>query len=61
MDEQDLEPLNRKPPPKNLDVMSIKALGEYIEELETEIARVRSVIQQKQRAQSAADTFFKKK
>ena len=61
MDEQDLEPRNKKPPPRNLDVMSIKALGEYIEELEADITRVRGVIQQKQTAQSAADTFFKKK
>ena len=40
MDLEDLEPRNRKPPPKNLDVMSIEALHEYIAELEAEIARV---------------------
>ena len=61
MDPEDLEPRTKKPPPKNLDIMSIKALGEYIEELEAEIARVRGVIEQKQKAQAAADSFFKKK
>ena len=61
MDEEDLQPRTKKPPPKNLDTMSIQALEDYIQELEAEIARVRGTIAQKQKAQTAADSFFKKK
>jgi len=59
MDTDDLEPEKRKPAPRNLDVMSIQALGDYIGELEAEIARVREVIAAKQSAHSEADKFFK--
>ena len=59
MDSDDLEPQQQKPAPKNLDEMSIEALGEYIDDLEAEIARVRGVIKIKQGAQSDADQFFK--
>ena len=60
MDTDDLEPEKKKPAPKNLDVMSIEALTEYISELETEITRVRVAITGKESAQAAAKTFFKK-
>ena len=59
MDTEELEPLQQNPVPKNLDEMSIEALGEYIAELEAEIARVREAIKGKQGAQSDADQFFK--
>ena len=60
MDSDDLEP--RKPKqvqPKDLEVMSIEALDEYIVELEAEITRVRQAIELKRDAHSAADAFFK--
>ncbi len=60
MDTDDLEPEKKKPAPKNLEVMSIEALGEYIGEMEAEIARVRDAITAKQGAQTEADRFFKK-
>ncbi|PIW27792.1 MAG: DUF1192 domain-containing protein [Rhodospirillales bacterium CG15_BIG_FIL_POST_REV_8_21_14_020_66_15] len=60
MDADDLEPRKKKPEPKNLDVMSIEALNEYIGELEAEIARVREVIKAKEAARQSADSFFKK-
>jgi len=59
MDTDDLEPEKKKPAPKNLEVMSIEALGEYIEELEAEISRVREALAAKQAAHSEADKFFK--
>ncbi len=59
MDTDDLEPPIQKPAPKNLDEMSIEALGEYIDELEAEIARVREAIKGKKSALSTADHFFK--
>lgn len=59
MDLDDLEPRKQKPPPKNLDVMSIEALHEYIAELEAEIARVREAIASKEKARSGANAVFK--
>ncbi len=59
MDTDDLEPEKKKPEPKNLEIMSIEALGEYIGELEAEIARVGEAIAAKQSAQAQADQFFK--
>lgn len=60
MDTDDLEPQQKKPAPKNLDEMSIEALGEYIADLEAEIARVREVIAAKEDARSGAESVFKK-
>lgn len=59
MDVEDLEPRKKKPELKNLDILSIEALHEYIEELEAEIARVRAAIDGKQAARSHADSIFK--
>ena len=60
MEEQDLEPLHKKPKPKDLDVMSIDALKEYIASLEAEIERARAAITAKEQSRSAADAVFKK-
>lgn len=53
------EPRDVKPKPKNLDVMSIEALGEYIAEMEAEIARVREAIANKEKARLGAESVFK--
>ena len=60
MDTDDLEPQKKKPQLKDLEVMSIEALHEYISELETEIARARDFIKGKHSARQDADSFFKK-
>ena len=60
MDEQDLEPLTKRKKPKDLDVMSVEALEEYIAELEAEIARARAAIAGKQSHKAAAESFFKR-
>ncbi|MCK4868612.1 MAG: DUF1192 domain-containing protein [Alphaproteobacteria bacterium] len=60
MDEKDLEPQTRKPDVKNLEVLSIEALEEYIGELEAEIVRVREEMKQKNSARSAAESVFRK-
>ncbi|MAF94816.1 MAG: DUF1192 domain-containing protein [Rhodospirillaceae bacterium] len=62
MDEDDLQPQHqkKKPPPKNLEEMSIGALEEYIAELEAEIVRVGQTIAGKQDARAGAERFFKK-
>ena len=54
------EPRNVKPKPKDLEVMSIEALGEYIAELEAEIARVREATIEKNKARLGAEATFKK-
>jgi len=60
MDIEDLEPRNKKPQLKNLEEMSIEALGEYIQELEAEIERTKQMIAKKEEARKGAETFFKK-
>jgi uncharacterized small protein (DUF1192 family) len=60
MDEQDLEPLTKRTKPKDLEVMSVEALKEYIAGLEAEIERARAAIAAKEDHRSAADSFFKK-
>ena len=59
MDADDLEPPKKKADLKNLEVMSIEALNDYIADLETEIARVRETIAAKEAARESADSFFK--
>ena len=60
MNNDDLEPPNKKPVPKNLAVMSIGALGTYIKELEAEISRARAEIEAKEIARQGAEDVFKK-
>jgi len=60
MDLLDLEPSTPQQKPKNLDVMSIEALQEYIAELETEISRAKEVIRSKESARKGAESVFKK-
>lgn len=48
MEDEDLEPRKQKPVVKNLDILSIEALEEYIVELQAEIERVRAEITKKQ-------------
>jgi uncharacterized small protein (DUF1192 family) len=59
MDTDDLEPKKKQFEQKNLEVMSIEALGEYIEELETEIARVSASISLKNEAKKDGESAFK--
>ena len=54
------EPIKKKPALKNLDVMSVEQLQEYIDTLGAEIERAKAMIKSKQAAKMAADGFFKK-
>ena len=60
MEADDLEPLKKKPKPRDLDTMSIEDLNDYIADMETEIARVRAKINAKKSHAGAAAAFFKK-
>ena len=59
MDTDDLEPMAPKGGKKDLDEMSIDALGEYIDGLKAEIARAETAIEMKKAARAGADAFFK--
>ena len=58
MDLSELEPVKKKVERKNLDEMSIEALGEYIEEMNAEIARVEEAIKLKKHALAGAESVF---
>ena len=59
MDWNELEPKKKTEKPKNLEEMSISALGEYIEELKAEIARAAAMIKEKEVARDGANSVFK--
>ena len=60
MDTDDLEPAVKKPDIKNLEIMSIEALVEYIAELSQEIERVGAEISLKEKARDGAESVFRK-
>ena len=59
MDIEELEPKKQKPQPRNLDVLSIEELNNYIEEMRTEIKRVEEKIAAKKAHINAAAGLFK--
>jgi uncharacterized small protein (DUF1192 family) len=59
MDTDDLESKKKKDRIKDLDAMSIEALGDYIADLETEIERVRVAVSLKDVAKISAERIFK--
>ena len=59
MDTDDLEPPKKKPEVKDLEIMSVEALGEYIAELEAEIKRTRTAISLKKSALGSAEDAFR--
>jgi uncharacterized small protein (DUF1192 family) len=60
MDTDDLEPIKNKPVPKNLDIMSIEALRDYIADLRAEITRAEGMIAAKEQARAGAESVFRK-
>lgn len=58
-DETDDLPKTVKPPPVNLDMMSIDELEARIRGHEAEIERIRGEIARKRAARGAADGFFR--
>ena len=61
MDDDDLklQHVEAKFQHRNLAVLSLDMLAEYITELEAEIARAREAIDEKESAHDAADSVFK--
>lgn len=60
MEEEDLLPQRQPPKPKDLSLMGIAELEEYIAGLEAEIARARAEIAAKQKQRSGAESLFKR-
>jgi len=57
----DLDPKPKKPAPVDLSLMSISDLTARIVEFETEIARMKQSIKDKESQRSAAETLFRTK
>ena len=60
MDEEDLLPQRQPPKPKDLTLLGIAELEEYIAGLESEIARARGEIAAKQKQRSGAEALFRR-
>jgi uncharacterized small protein (DUF1192 family) len=60
MDEEDLLPQRQKPKPRDLTLLGIAELEDYIGELEQEIARARAEIAQKRSHRGGAEALFKR-
>ena len=60
MDEEDLLPQRQPVKPRDLTLLGIAELEEYIEGLEGEIARARAEIAAKQRQRTGAEALFKR-
>ena len=59
MDIEELEPKKQKPQPRNLDVLSIEELDNYIQEMRAEIKRVEEKITAKKAHINSASGLFK--
>jgi uncharacterized small protein (DUF1192 family) len=60
IDEEDLVPRNQPKKPKDLTLLGVAELQEYIAALETEIARARAEIASKQKQRGGAEALFKR-
>ncbi len=56
----DLDPRQKKTQPRNLDVMNVEDLKEYVVALKAELERVEAKIKAKQSHAEAAASLFKK-
>ena len=60
IDDEDLAPQRQPPKLKDLTLMGIAELDEYIAGLEAEIARARAEIAAKQKQRTGAEALFKR-
>ena len=60
IDEEDLVPRNQPRKPKDLTLLGIAELQEYIAALKAEITRARAEIAAKQNQRSGAEALFKR-
>jgi uncharacterized small protein (DUF1192 family) len=60
MDEEDLLPGRKPPPPKDLALLGVAELEEYIAGLRGEIARAEAEIAEKRKHRGGAEALFKR-
>jgi uncharacterized small protein (DUF1192 family) len=60
MDEEDLLPGKKPAPPKDLTLLGIAELENYIAGLESEIARAQAEITEKRKHRGGAEALFKR-
>ena len=60
MEELDLEPQRKKPPPKDLTPMGVAELEEYVLGLQAEIDRAKGEIARKRAQKTGAEALFKR-
>jgi len=60
MDWDDLEPKKKPVPSRNLEIMGIEELQDYIGELQAEIVRAEKAIAAKESVKRGAEALFKK-
>ena len=60
MDEDDLPPGKKPAPPRDLTLLGIAELEDYIAGLDSEIARARAEIRVKEKQRSGAEALFKR-
>ena len=60
MDEEDLAPQRQKPKLKDLSLLGVAELEEYIAGLDSEISRARAEIAARQKQRSGAEALFKR-
>ena len=60
MDDDELLPSRKPMPPKDLSLLGITELEEYIAGLETEIARAQAEIAEKRKHRGGAEALFKR-
>jgi uncharacterized small protein (DUF1192 family) len=60
MDEDDLPPSKKPAPPKDLSLLGIAELEDYIAGLEVEIARAQAEIADKRKHRGGAEALFKR-
>jgi len=60
MNWDDLEPAKKAPEKRNLEVMGIEELGDYIAGLEAEIERAKAAIAAKRSVRAGAEGLFKR-
>jgi uncharacterized small protein (DUF1192 family) len=60
MDDEDLLPGKKPAPPKDLSLLGIAELEDYIAGLESEIARARAEIAEKRKHRGGAEALFKR-
>jgi uncharacterized small protein (DUF1192 family) len=60
MDDEDLAPAKKPAPPRDLTLLGIAELEDYIAGLESEIARVQAEIAEKRKHRGGAEALFKR-